>query len=166
MAIPMYPKDPQWPHKGDYLTKAPVSAPLVVSLPNLFSDQFFLGFQEQINRWSPLTSNKKPAAFPPYNIIKTDDGYKVELAVAGFSKDDISITVEKDLLTVKSKVKEVEDVDDNVVHRGIAERQWTQQFVLGEFMVVNSAVLKDGLLTVNVDRVVPDELKPKEIKIK
>ena len=136
------------------------------TFPSLFSDQFFLGFTDQLQRWAPLAQTKKPGSFPPYNLIKTDDNtYKVELAVAGYTKEDIDITVEKDILTVKSKVKET-TTSDTMIHQGIAERQWSQQFILGEHMLVKDAVLKDGLLTINVERELPEELKPKTIKIK
>ena len=108
----------------------------------------------------------KTATFPPYNLIKVDDDhYTVELALAGYRKEDIEITLEKDLLTVKSIEKETE-TDEEVLHQGIAKRLWTQKFVLGEWMVVKEATLKDGLLTIKVERELPEEAKPKVIKIK
>lgn len=135
------------------------------TLTDLFNNQFFLGFQDQINRWNNLTTIK-PTSFPPYNLIKVDDdNYTIELALAGYSKTDVEITVEKDLLTVKSVEKE-EDKDSTVLHQGIAKRLWTQKFVLGEWMAVKDATLKDGLLTIKVERELPEELKPKTIKIK
>ena len=142
----------------------------IPSLSSIFGDQFFLGFNDQINRWQTLTTMKKPSTFPPYNIIKVDnDHYTLELAVAGYTKEDIEISVEKDLLTVKSKmtITPIESGEETkVIHQGIAERHWTQQFVLGEWMSVKEATLKDGLLTIKVEREIPEELKPKTIKIK
>ena len=136
------------------------------TLDSYFNDMFFLGFHDQLARWTNLTKMSKPVSFPPYNLIKIDDdNYKVELAVAGYTKDDIDITVEKDLLIVSSK-ETTEDDDDIVVYQGIAQRQWKQQFILGEYMEVAGATLKDGLLTINVKRNLPDEAKPKVIKIK
>ena len=134
------------------------------SLNEILSNQFFLGFQDQIQRWSTLPI--KQSSFPPYNLLKINEAtYKVELALAGYSKDDVEIMVEKDLLKVKS-VERVETTTDEVLHQGIAKRLWTQQFVLGEHMVVKGAELKDGLLTITVERELPEELKPKTIKIK
>lgn len=134
------------------------------SLNDILSNQFFLGFQDQIHRWSTLPI--KQSSFPPYNLLKVDaDTYKVELALAGYSKDDVEITVEKDLLKVRS-VEKVDETEDEILHQGIAKRLWTQQFVLGEYMVVKTAELKDGLLTITVERELPEELKPKTIKIK
>jgi molecular chaperone IbpA len=154
-------------HQWEMPPKLPtVQTVQTITLPSLFSDQFFLGFHDQLQRWAPLAQNKKPQSFPPYNLLKIDDNnYKVELAVAGYTKEDIDITVEKDILTVKSKVKEI-TTSTEVIHQGIAERQWSQQFILGEYMAVKDASLKDGLLIINVERELPEELKPKTIKIK
>ena len=155
------------PHKNPYQWEPKSTSTYVkpTTLADLFNNQFFLGFQEQINRWNGLT-NFKLTTFPPYNLIKTDDDhYTIEVAVAGYTKADIEITVEKDLLTVKSLDKD-EDNEDNVLHQGIAKRLWTQKFVLGEWMVVKDASLKDGLLTIKVEREIPEEMKPKTIKIK
>jgi molecular chaperone IbpA len=152
----------QWPHTLKGLPEPSTKLP---SLHQLMSDQFFLGFDEQIKRWNSLTSTKV-VTFPPYNLIKSDDDhYTVELAVAGYSKEDIEITVEKDLLTVKSIATE-EKTEDTVLHQGIAKRQWTQKFVLGEWFSIKGATLTDGLLTIKVEREIPEEMKPKVIKIK
>jgi molecular chaperone IbpA len=154
-----------WPHE---YTKYPKGLPEPLKLPSLhqvLSDQFFLGFQDQISRWNGLT-NMKVTTFPPYNLIKTDDDhYVVELALAGYTKDDIEVVVEKDVLTVRSIEKD-EAKDAEVLHQGIAKRLWTQKFVLGEWMQVKDAALKDGLLTIKIEREVPEEMKPKTIKIK
>ena len=132
-----------------------------VTFNSLFSDQFFLGFNDQLARWQTL--NKK-ASFPPYNLIKEDkDNYRIELAVAGYSKDEIDISVQVDLLTVKGSKDEDED---KFIHQGIAGRDWQQDFVLGEWISVKEASLKDGLLTIRLEREVPEELKAKVIKIK
>jgi molecular chaperone IbpA len=153
-----------WPHEKKY----PKGLPEPLKLPSLhqvLSDQFFLGFEDQITRWNGL-NQMKVATFPPYNLIKNDENnYVVELALAGYTKDDIEVTVEKDVLTVKSTEKD-QKTKAEVLHQGIAKRLWTQQFVLGEWMVVKDASLKDGLLTIKIEREVPEELKAKTIKIK
>jgi molecular chaperone IbpA len=158
----------QWPHEKPGWSETPKLKPVPLPVPSvtftsLFNDQFFLGFNEQVERWQSL--NKK-ASFPPYNLVKVDkDTYRIELAVAGYSKEDIDISVEKDLLTVKSKNNNSKSTDE-FIHQGIAERDWTQSFVLGEWITVKDAVYKDGMLTINLEREVPEELKPKVIKIK
>jgi len=127
---------------------------------------FFLGFSDQLTRWTPLANTKKPTSFPPYNLIKEDDdNFVIELAVAGYTRDDIDITVEKDVLTVQNTTEAVKS-KDTFIHQGIAEREWKQKFVLGEYMEVGSASLKEGLLIIRVERHIPEELKPKTIKIK
>jgi molecular chaperone IbpA len=153
----------QWPNE-----KYPKGLPEPLRLPSLhqvLSDQFFLGFQDQISRWNGLT-NMKVATFPPYNLTKVDeDHYVIEVALAGYTKEDIEVTLEKDVLTVKSIEKDTK-TNSEVLHQGIAKRLWTQQFVLGEWMLVKDAALKDGLLTIKVEREIPEELKAKTIKIK
>lgn len=139
--------------------------PAPKTLASFFNDMFFLGFQDQVERWNALSTMSKPSSFPPYNLIKiNDDAYKVEIAIAGYSKDDIDITVERDQLIVASK--DLADSKSEVIYQGIAQRQWRQKFILGEYMEVKDATLKDGLLTINIIRNLPDEVKPKVIKIK
>jgi molecular chaperone IbpA len=165
MASGMQMSNKEWPHE---YTKYPKGLPEPLKLPSLhqvLSDQFFLGFQDQISRWNGLT-NMKVATFPPYNLTKVDDDhYVIEVALAGYTKEDIEVTLEKDVLTVKSIEKDTK-TDSEVLHQGIAKRLWTQQFVLGEWMLVKDAALKDGLLTIKVEREIPEELKAKTIKIK
>ena len=134
-----------------------------VQIQSIFNDPFFLGFNDQFVRWE---SNKKTASqFPPYNVKKVDeDNYTVELAVAGYSREDLEIKVEKDTLTIKSE-KEKDEKSD-FLHRGIAGRNFTQHFTLGEYMVVKSASLENGLLSINIERELPEEAKSKTIKIK
>jgi molecular chaperone IbpA len=132
-------------------------------IQSIFNDPFFLGFNDQFVRWE---SNKKTTSqFPPYNVKKVDeDNYTIELAVAGYSREDLEIKVEKDTLTIKSEKEK--DEKSNFLHRGIAGRNFTQHFTLGEYMIVKSASLENGLLLINIERELPDEAKPKTIKIK
>ena len=129
----------------------------------IFNDPFFLGFNDQFVRWE---SNKKTASsFPPYNVKKVDeDNYIIELAVAGYDREELEIKVEKDTLTIKSD-KESDNKSD-FLHRGIAGRNFTQHFTLGEYMIVKSASLENGMLTVKIERELPEEAKPRQIKIK
>jgi len=134
-----------------------------VQIQSIFNDPFFLGFNDQFVRWE---SNKKTtSSFPPYNVKKVDeDNYTIELAVAGYSREEIEIKVEKDTLTIKSD-KENDDKSD-FLHRGIAGRNFTQHFTLGEYMTVKSASLENGMLSIKIERELPEEAKPKTIKIK
>jgi molecular chaperone IbpA len=105
-------------------------------------------------------------AYPPYNIVKIDDNKIVmEFAVAGFKKDDISITTEKNVLTIKGN-KPVNVPDKNYLHKGIAARQFSRSFNLPEYYEVESAGFEDGILYIDLIRNIPEEKKPKTITIK
>jgi len=133
------------------------------TLDTWFNDPFFLGFNDQFARWE--TNKKSLSSFPPYNVKKIDeDNYVVELAVAGYDRDDIDVTVDKDTLIIKSE-RENDDKSD-YLHKGIAGRNFTQTFTLGEYMIVKSASLDNGLLTVKIERDLPESAKPRQIKIK
>ena len=132
-------------------------------IETIFNDPFFLGFNDQFVRWE--TNKKTTSSFPPYNVKKVDeDNYVVELAVAGYDREDIDVTVDKDTLIIKSE-RENDDKAD-YLHKGIAGRNFTQTFTLGEYMIVKSASLENGLLSVKIEREIPDEAKPRTIKIK
>jgi molecular chaperone IbpA len=136
---------------------------------DLFNDPFFIGFNKELNRLNNAYKTNSQS-YPPYNIIKLDeDSYLVSIAVAGFSKDDIEVTLDDRTLLVKG---ELEDQTDGrkkypeVIHNGIAGRKFSRSFALGEYMEVTNADLKDGMLKIQIDRIVPEDKKPKTIKIK
>jgi molecular chaperone IbpA len=131
---------------------------------DLFNDPFFIGFNRELGRLN--TAHKvNSQSYPPYDLLKLDeDTYKLSVAVAGFSKENINVSVDNGTLIIKGEIVEVTDAE--VVHKGIAGRKFTRTFALGEYMEVSSADLKDGMLTVSIVRIVPEEKKPKVIKIK
>ena len=132
---------------------------------DLFKDPFFIGFNRELERLNTVHNLATRQAYPPYDILKLDeDTYKLSLAVAGFSKEDIDVSVDNGTLIIKGELVEVVDVE--IVHKGIAGRKFTRTFALGEYMEVSNAELKDGMLTVNIVRFVPEDKKPKVIKIK
>jgi molecular chaperone IbpA len=106
--------------------------------------------------------------YPPYNIVKTGKNtYDIELALAGFSKKDIDITMEDGMLNIKSVVEATKDKDeDGVIHKGIAKRYFSKSFTIAEDVEVKGAELKDGLLKVSLERIVPESKKPRTISIK
>ena len=113
------------------------------------------------------------SGYPPYNVLRlskdgTEDEYEITLAVAGFTLDDISITVEKNNLTIKGEqLQTLDELEKDVeyLHRGIAERNFTRSFRLAEHVEVQNATLKDGMLRVKLVRNVPEAVKPKRIAI-
>jgi molecular chaperone IbpA len=131
---------------------------------DLFNDPFFIGFNRELGRLN--TAHKtNTTSYPPYDLLKLDeDTYRLSIAVAGFGKNDIDVSVDNGTLIIKGEIVEVTDAE--VVHKGIASRKFTRSFALGEYMEVSSAELKDGMLHINVDRIIPEDKKPKSIKIK
>ena len=112
-----------------------------------------------------VVNNSQSSGFPPYNIRKGGDyTYVIEMALAGFSKDDIEIEVADGLLTIRS-IKE-NDENDNPLYRGISYRKFNRKFTLADDIVVNDASLENGMLEVNLERIVPDAKKPRKITIK
>ena len=131
---------------------------------DLFKDPFFIGFNRELERFGNL-HKVNSQSYPPYDLLKLDeDTYRLSIAIAGFSKDDIDVSVDNGTLIVKGEIVEVADAE--VVHKGIAGRKFTRSFALGEYMEVTGAEMKDGMLHISIDRIVPEEKKPKTIKIK
>jgi molecular chaperone IbpA len=105
------------------------------------------------------------ASYPPYNIEKTgEDSYRLTLAVAGFSAEDIELTVKENALHVAGRVAD-ETAKGEFLHRGIAARAFARRFALADHMVVESADIANGLLNVAIKRVVPEALKPRRVEI-
>ena len=133
---------------------------------DLFKDPFFIGFDRALDTWNHVQTVSGSTNYPPYNVIKVDeDNFVVELAVAGFSKSDIEISTADGKLIVKGET-EAENNDSKFIHRGIAARKFTREWALGEHMEVKTAELKDGMLKIDIERILPEEKKPKTIKIK
>ena len=131
---------------------------------DLFNDPFFIGFNRELNRLNSAYKTNSQT-YPPYDILKLDeDTYRVSLAIAGFSKEDINVSVDNGTLIIKGEIVEVTDAE--VVHKGIAARKFVRSFALGEYMEVTGAEMKDGMLHISVDRIVPEDKKPKTIDIK
>ena len=108
------------------------------------------------------------ANFPPYNIVKTGENtYDIELALAGFNKKDIEVEYKENVLVVKSKKQEeAKDEDGNIIHRGISKRMFAKSFTIANDVEVKGAELKDGLLKVSLERIIPEHKKAKLIDIK
>ena len=133
---------------------------------DLFKDPFFIGFDRALDTWNHVQTVSGATTYPPYNVIKVDeDNFVVELAVAGFGKTDIDVSTSEGKLVVKGELN-TEDGDSKFIHRGIAARKFTREWALGEYMEVKAAELKDGMLKIDIVRILPEEKKPKTIKVK
>ena len=127
---------------------------------------YAVGFDRIFDNLSRYTAdNVQSTGFPPYNIRKEGDyNYVIELALAGFGKKDIEVEVADGTLSVRS-VKENSE-DDSTVYRGISYRRFERKFTMADDIVVNGAKLENGMLTVDLERVVPEEKKPRLISVK
>ena len=133
--------------------------PVTIGFDNVF-DHFERMFEDDFRGLSVPN-------FPPYNIVKTGKNtYDVELALAGYSKKDIDVSLEDGVLTIKSIKEEKEDKEeDGVIHKGIAKRYFSKAFTIADDVEVKGAELKDGLLKVSLERIVPESKKPRTIEV-
>ena len=142
------------------------------SLPSLLDNfnqltPYAVGFDrvfDQLQNY--MENNSSSTGFPPYNIRKDGDfNFNIEMALARYNKKDIEVEVADGVLTVKS-IKDTKDEDDNNVYRGIANRNFTRKFTLADDIIVKDGKLEDGMLTIKLERVIPEEKKPRLITIK
>lgn len=136
-------------------------------LPALFDRQFFIGFDELFDRVDRAVHSDK---FPPHDIIKTGDStYDIVMAIAGFSKKDITVDLDKNVLLIKgAKIKTADDEHSDYpryIYQGISNRSFTKQFTLQEHIVVKGAKVEDGMLTISLEEIVPDDRKSRTIVI-
>lgn len=127
-----------------------------------------LGFDRFFDEVERMTADVKQVqtSFPHHNIVKIgEDRYIVELAVAGFSKSEIDITIEDGTLTIKGEKKEQEAEDVTYIHRGIATRSFTKQLTVADTIEVHGAEFKDGILRIGLVNIIPDHKKPRKIEI-
>ena len=130
----------------------------------MFPRNAFLGFDHLFDELEQITNHAKDT-YPPHNVIKADDmKYDIELAIAGFSKDDIQIELKEHVLSIKGD-REARRDQEKYVHRGISGRKFYKSFRLSEYAEVTGADLTDGILTVNIEVVLPEEKRPQQISI-
>ena len=130
---------------------------------------YAVGFDRTFDRlFDYVTHQAESTGYPPYNIQKTADfKFEIEMALAGFDKKDINIEVAEGVLTVKSiKDKDKGATDEYTVYKGISQRNFTRKFTLADDIVVNDAKLVNGMLTIYLERIIPEEKKPRMITVK
>jgi molecular chaperone IbpA len=129
---------------------------------DLFKDPFFIGWDRQFRDLEKVMHNS--TNYPPYNLAQVgEDSYMIELALAGFKREDITVEQEKNVLTIKGS-SESED-ETTYIHKGIGARSFARTFSLSEFMEVAGVAMSDGILKVLIIRNVPEEAKPKTFEI-
>jgi len=129
--------------------------PIFDRFERMFDDDFFTNGSNGVN-------------YPPYNIVKTGDyTYDIEVALAGFAKDDIDVQYEDGIVTIKSVHQKAEDAESNgTIYRGISKRHFTKSFTIADDVEVKGAELKDGLLKIALERIIPESKKPRTIEVK
>ena len=134
--------------------------PISVGFDNIF-DHFEKMFDDDVFRVPQVN-------YPPYNIAKTGTyTYNIEVALAGYSKKDISVEYADGILTIKSiKEEKSDDKKDGVIHKGIAKRYFSKSFTIADDVKIEDAELKDGLLKIYLMKIVPEGKKPKKITVK
>ena len=133
---------------------------------------FSIGFDDMFDQFESMLGNghlTMQSNYPPYNIRKTGkDNYSIEVALAGFNKKDVEVEFEDNLLTVRTKQANKtkdEDSEGEIIHKGISQRQFARSFTIADDVKVGEAQLKDGLLTISCEKIIPDHKKKKLIKI-
>jgi molecular chaperone IbpA len=132
----------------------------------LRNDPFFVGFERIFDRAATASRlSNTQQKYPPYNILKIgEDAYLVELAVAGFGEDDIDIELHDGTLTIKGNVSSVDEESD-YIYKGIAGRNFERRFTLADTIQVDAVELHQGMLTIRLKNVIPEEKKPRKIPI-
>jgi molecular chaperone IbpA len=125
-----------------------------------------VGFDRLASMMSSATRQDQGNSYPPYNIRTTsEDHYQITMAVAGFSEDDLDITTEHNRLVITGKRAEETEEQGEYLHRGIATRSFERRFNLAEHVKVVNANLENGLLHIDLEREIPEEMKPRTIRI-
>ena len=129
---------------------------------------FSIGFDRVFDRLVDYGTTYETGGFPPYNIRKTDDfKHVIELALAGFSKDEVEVVLTDGVLVIKSAdLLSQTDPNEGLVHKGIAKRAFTRKFTLADDIEIKDAKLKNGLLEIELEQIVPEHKKPRTIKVK
>ncbi|MDC3145419.1 Hsp20 family protein [Candidatus Pelagibacter sp.] len=134
---------------------------------------FSIGFDDMFDQFENMLGNgglSMQSNYPPYNIRRAgQDKYSIEVALAGFSKNDVEVEFEDNLLTVRTKQvdkSENKTDDGEIIHKGISQRHFARSFTIADDVKVNGAELKDGLLTIACERIIPEHKKRKLIEIK
>ena len=132
---------------------------------------FSIGFDDMFDQFESMLGGNGVSIqsnYPPYNIRKLGkDQFQIEVALAGFRKDDVEVEYEDNLLTVKTKqVKKNDKTNDEIIHQGISQRSFARTFTIADDVKVGSAELKNGLLKINCKKIIPEDKKKRFIEIK
>jgi molecular chaperone IbpA len=129
-------------------------------------NRVLVGFDRLFDDIEHRFANQIQSNYPPHNILKTgEDTYEIQIAVSGFSKEEISVEVDHSHLIIKGESLREDDDSVQYLYRGLAARDFTKVFPLADHMEVNTGSIKNGVLTVQLKRIIPESLKPRKIKL-
>lgn len=128
--------------------------------------RFAVGFDRMFDELARTAGTLNATNYPPYNIIRTaEQEYDIEIAVAGFEENELDVELQNGELTVKGENKSEETRVGNYIHQGIANRSFTRKFALADHVEIKSASVKNGILTIKLEVIIPEHKKPKKIAI-
>ena len=137
----------------------------ILDLNNRLYQTSYVGFDRLFDEFFRLQSSTKNVPnYPPYNLVKDGDSYTIEMAMAGLTDKDVDVVLEDRTLSITYEKSE-EDIDEGVIHKGLAQRSFKRSFNLADDIEVQKAQLKNGLLSIRMERIIPDEKKPQKIKL-
>lgn len=126
----------------------------------------FIGSDHLASMIDAATRNEKQSTYPPYNIeLLGEDKYRITMAIAGFGQSDVDIQVQENTLTVTGNKQSEQKEERKFLHKGISERNFERKFQLGDHVKVLSADMENGLLNIDLERVIPEAMKPRKIEI-
>jgi molecular chaperone IbpA len=128
-------------------------------------NKFGIGFESMLDELLRTTAQQQ-TNYPPYNVIRNDeDHFTIEIAVAGFKQGEVDVTVEKNILTISGSQKDPTPENVEYLHRGISARDFVRHWTLAEHVEIVGAIMRDGILVLDLERKVPEDQKPKSIAI-
>mgnify|MGYP001420050241 CR=1 FL=1 len=124
-----------------------------------------VGFDRIFDDMFRYVEHSNNTGYPPYNIIQQEENFQIEMAVAGVRMEDLNIEVADGALTISYNPQDVESEDWTYVHKGVAQRRFERKFTLADDVVVHGARMENGMLYIELERIIPDEKKPRKIEI-
>lgn len=125
-----------------------------------------IGIDRLFDRITSQIDSATVTNYPPYDIVRTgEDTYEIRVAAAGFRQGEIDVEFHEGRLTVTGAHRDEDQIPPDYIHHGISSRNWMRQWTLADYVEVNEAVMKDGILTIKLHRIVPESMKPRKISI-
>jgi molecular chaperone IbpA len=139
----------------------------VVRFDTAALNRALLGFDNLFDNFEVRFANQINNNYPPFNVLKRGENlYEIQIAITGFNPEEVSVVVDQNQLVVRGESQDEEDLGLNYLHRGLASRDFTRSFTLADHMEVGEGRIKNGVLIIEITRVIPEYLKPRAVNIK